>query len=468
MKRILTTTFLAIVVATSFSQTTSLNYNDLGVLLSRDDNYGTSRFNAMSGAFGALGGDLSSISINPAGGAVSINSKAAVTLGVNSINSNTNYYNNTNNGFKNENFNLSQAGGLFVYENNKSKSKWNRFALGFNYQTKADFDDTFSASGNGDFVYFTANPNENNNNPYNTGINQHYNRTTSGSSSKFALGFSGAYDNKLFVGTTLNFHNIDFKELVKLEENSEDINRNKMNAFNVQEASYQGNGFSLGLGFIYKMDNFRFGLAYETPTIYQEIIEESNLIKQDPNNFDFIGYTEIKTTDPDGASNPINYKTENKFDSYTYRFQTPSKVTASGAYVFGKKGLISADYTFKNYTSTKFLESDAVFTEVNQSFTQHYRDTHTLNIGTEWRFDRLSIRGGYHYEKNPNLLLGGSVNTDNARGFSLGAGYNFGNMIIDLGYYKTEKTDFYHLYQLNDMSVDNNISRVTGTLTINL
>ena len=56
----------------NFSQ--SLGYQDLAVLFSKDNNAGTARFTAMSGAFGALGGDLSAIKINPAGASVFKNS----------------------------------------------------------------------------------------------------------------------------------------------------------------------------------------------------------------------------------------------------------------------------------------------------------------------------------------------------------------------------------------------------------
>ena len=41
---------------------------------------GSSRFNSMGGAFGALGGDLSSISINPAGSSVFLESEFGISL----------------------------------------------------------------------------------------------------------------------------------------------------------------------------------------------------------------------------------------------------------------------------------------------------------------------------------------------------------------------------------------------------
>ena len=50
------------------------------VRYSMDEIQGTARFRAMSGAFGALGGDMSSVNINPAGSAIFNNSHASLTL----------------------------------------------------------------------------------------------------------------------------------------------------------------------------------------------------------------------------------------------------------------------------------------------------------------------------------------------------------------------------------------------------
>ena len=47
---------------------------------SREDLYGTARAMSMGGAFGALGGDLTGVSINPAGIAVYRSSEVAGTM----------------------------------------------------------------------------------------------------------------------------------------------------------------------------------------------------------------------------------------------------------------------------------------------------------------------------------------------------------------------------------------------------
>ena len=76
MKKILTFTFLAII---TFFDLKAQDLTD-AFRYSHTNLKGTARFQAMSGAFGALGGDISAISINPASSAVFLNSAATLTF----------------------------------------------------------------------------------------------------------------------------------------------------------------------------------------------------------------------------------------------------------------------------------------------------------------------------------------------------------------------------------------------------
>lgn len=233
---------------------------------------------------------------------------------------------------------------------------------------------------------------------------------------------------------------------------NDDINGNILDVENYSETSIQGSGISLGLGFIYKLNqSLRVGLAYETPTWYQEVIEDY---------YDEVIMNEVKNLN---IGSDIDNITP---ESYLYKFRSPSRITASGAYIFGKQGLISFDYTYKDYKSTKF--SNGNFSQENANFANNYRNTQSLNIGTEWRFDKMSIRGGYHYEKNPNLLLGGNTNKDNVKGYSAGLGYNFGNMKFDLAYSNYENKQYYTIYNTADLNIKNNTSRISATVTFSL
>ena len=77
---------------------------------------GSARFRAMNGAFGALGGDLSAVNVNPAGSAVFNNSFASFTLNSNRNTSETNYFGEFNTR-KSNTIDLSQVGGVFIFRN---------------------------------------------------------------------------------------------------------------------------------------------------------------------------------------------------------------------------------------------------------------------------------------------------------------------------------------------------------------
>ena len=111
MKRIL---FLLITVI-SLTAMNAQNITD-GLRYSESDLNGTARFSAMSGAFGALGGDMSAVGINPAGSAVFLNSSAVVTLSVIDRDNDATYFNNVTNSIDTD-LALNQAGGVFVFEN---------------------------------------------------------------------------------------------------------------------------------------------------------------------------------------------------------------------------------------------------------------------------------------------------------------------------------------------------------------
>ena len=80
-----------------------------------DNLNGTARYRSMSGAFGALGGDLSSINVNPAGSAVFNNNQLGLTISNYNTKNNSNYFGTQTSDSENS-FDLNQAGGVFVFK----------------------------------------------------------------------------------------------------------------------------------------------------------------------------------------------------------------------------------------------------------------------------------------------------------------------------------------------------------------
>jgi len=447
-KKILFAAAIAAVPFTAFSQT--YNYNDLGVLFSQDDNRGTARFNAMSGAFGALGGDISSVTINPAGAAVAKLSSISITGANSKLEYDANYYGETNS-FQDTNFRIPQIGGIFVFSNGR-KSDWNRTALYFNYRTKANFAHSYEINGNSQFLFYNTHLNDPTEREFGTSVDQYISNNVSGRSDVFDFGFSTVHKNKLFLGAALKFHSIEFGQESVLNELNEDNDGNLLESEEYTNTFISGNGFSANFGFIYKFNSvFRLGLSYETPTFYSEIIEDyyDELIMFENTDLSISEYFE--------SSGDLGF---------LYRLQTPSRITASGALVFGKQGLISLDYTFKDYKNIEFSDGD--FLDVNSEFLNSYHNIHEINVGTEWRFDNLSLRGGISYQSNARFELEDFNDTNDLMGYSLGLGYNFGKTKFDLSFNNSENVNYYQIYNAGDLSIDRRLTQISGTLTFDL
>ena len=129
----------------------SLGYNDLGVIFTQDFNYGTARSRAMGGAFGSLGGDMSSLAINPAGAAVFLKSEFALTYNFRESEITSNYYGSSTM-INTDYSDFSQAGGVFILKT--GASNWSKTAIGFNYNVSNSFDNRWVAQGNSNYPTF--------------------------------------------------------------------------------------------------------------------------------------------------------------------------------------------------------------------------------------------------------------------------------------------------------------------------
>lgn len=445
MKKLYFTVMLLSVAYISNAQT--LSYNDIGMLFSQENINGTARYNAMSGAFGALGGDLSSIEINPAGAAVFLKSEFSISLNIRNTETTSSFYG-TNELVENDYTNLSQAGGVFVF-NTRNNSNWSSLALSFNYSIANDFENLWLASGNSGFAPITD---LYDNDPvvYVNSDGQYFENYTDGKNSKYSFTIASQYNDNLYVGASINTYDIDYYQSALIEEYNNDGNQNTFDVSQIQELLTYGDGFSFNFGFISKpSNNVRFGLAYQSPVWYT--------LAEDFVEYDVAIY-----------ENDVNTVTDfSGLNGFDYKLRTPSKLTGSFAYIFEKQGLISVDYIYKNYSNIKL--SNANFTEENIAFKNNLKSAGELRIGTEWRFDNLSIRGGYHVEKSPYK---NALDSDDTEGISFGAGYKFRGGKLDLSYQKSNNSSSYNFYpqynQINTTNLDFNTSKVTATLVLNI
>lgn len=292
---------------------------------------GTARFQAMGGAFGALGGDVSASQINPAASAVMTQGQFAITASIFNDKTIADFggeQNKSNRG----NIDMTQAGGAIVYESDQSN--WNKIAFGLSYDLSKQFNQSVYAEGSTTqgmdqfFLYFAQGiplndlslfENEyieeayerigieqgygnqqaflglygglieaDDNNPSTSSyfsnadydnLNQVFELESRGRIGKYALNASAAYQDFLYLGASVNFYDLFYERFNYITENGFSANSTIQNASFDNYLFTRGNGINVSLGGILRIkDLFRLGLSYQTPTIYQLTDETSQQI----------------------------------------------------------------------------------------------------------------------------------------------------------------------------------------------
>ena len=415
---------------TLFSQV--LSYSDQAVLFSSEDMLGTARYMGMSGAFGALGNDVSSIEINPAAVAVYNGSEFTSSLAYRDSSIKSTFYGNTIDN-RDDYFRFSQIGGVSAWDNFGNPDIF-KFSVGFNYSVIKDYNNNYLIRGNSGVPEFLEDPflnydDDPNNDVFYTNVeNQEFANYTSGINDRFTFSFGTLYKERFYLGASMAFHHINFYQNTEYFEVNNDGRSDFLDAYNNQTLSTYGNGFNFGLGaIILPTDNLRIGLAYQSPIWY-------NLSER------FVEYLDIVLSNTDDVyveSYDPNY--------YDYDLRTPSKFNGSLAYVFGSSGLISFDYSYQNFKNTR-LQPSSAFIDENDDLSNGLRNTSTFKVGTEWTFSIVSLRGGYRLVQSPYRDAGSSFDLN---GYSLGLGIRFSRYFgLDFAYDQSSYDDQYRFLDI--------------------
>jgi hypothetical protein len=463
MKNIILSIVLFIPLTALFSQ----DLTDV-VRFSQQDLMGTARFTSMGGAFSSLGGDMSSLRLNPAGSSIFLNNHASGTLSLNLRNNDVAFGDGLTNNNESD-FNLNQAGAVFVFTSNNPQETISKYAYGFTYDQVADYNDSYSAVGSNNqsidqfflnsaqglpldllvpfsdesiselyrflgetegvsaqnallgyqtFIFDAVNPDDFNNTEYISNIvansfMQDYFISESGYNSEFSFNASLEIKKRFYFGLNLNAHYMQYNRFTSfIETNSgaeSQINRVRFD----NNLRTRSSGFSFQIGSIAKItNNLRASLSYNSPIWYNVTDETEQFIRTNSNEF---GPSSI---DP----NVINI-----FPDYNIR--TASKWTAGLSYIFDKKGLISVDYSLQDYSNSTFRSNTLQF--LNSGIEQNLTTAANLNIGGEYVYKQFRLRGGYFSQESPyqDKSILGDIN-----GYTMGLGYNFNNLNIDLAY----------------------------------
>ena len=424
--------------------------------LSQTELRGTARFMSMGGAFTALGGDLSTLSQNPAGIGVYRRSEIGATLDISprSIKAET-----SSHSFKTDKtrVNCNNFGYVGAV---RLDGALRTFNWGVTYNRVASFDRVFHAYDRGpthsslsnyiasftgttpesdlSFEYAnggstpTFNPYLDGNadwlsilaytsymiNPDGRGGYQGLsNNSTDGDADsqvhekgyvdEYAIDFGGNVNNVVMWGigfgiTDLNFHRTTYYSESMAGatipyDNGSGVGDMVNGNAGFELGNYQsinGTGFNLKLGVILRpINELRIGLAVHTPTWYS--LSQSSYAD--------VNYSYLNPNVPETDHNPLKGSEETDNSYYNFHMTSPWKIMVGAAAVIGSQAIVSIDYERQAYNNTKISYQnqygDYVSDDnVNDDTKAYFKAANILRAGIEYRVTpQLSLRAGYNY-----------------------------------------------------------------------
>ncbi len=438
---------------------------------------GTARSAALGNAVGALGGDFASLSINPAGSAIYRSTELSFTPSLGYHNADATYEGNLQNDTKYM-LNLSEFGLVSSIPINNNDNGLVGLNFGIGYNRLADFNGNYSVgTGNNDatnslldnFTYYAnkiGTPSNfdayNEGLAYRTGLiyqnqgestfhndlqydgyHQTLNKTinTSGGIDEYVFNLGANINHRVYFGATIGVQSVYYKESFMHSEVTDQTKVQYLNAFDY--AGYNkttGSGINIKLGVIFRpVDNLRLGVAFHSPTFYDL-----------HDTYDRSMHSNI--TDANGVTTDYNAIPDN-IGEYDYKIQTPLKVILSGCYLFGKSGLISADYEYLDYSTMKLRDGgDGYnFSDENNDISNLYRSTQNIHIGGEYRpLDYVSLRAGIEFIGNPYNSTAYNTTQPNKdfsyTNYSCGIGFRQSSYSLDVTYKLTDSKYYDSLY----------------------
>ena len=447
MKKILAAVFLLTVALQAGAQgwTDALNFSE-------NDYLGTARSVGMGNAMTAVGGDLGSLTFNPAGSAVASYSQFTITPGLSfsTVTAQGSLLTDTGSpiGFedtyktRNGRMGLPNFGAMMVYNThnqrglkrvsfgivgNVTRDYTNRLrASGTNTSTSvagslasqadgyapADLDGSFYGNNTpswesmvgyqgglfgqiGDaYVGLTESLLDNGRIVLTDKIGQYYGLDRKGSKYDLLMNFGLDFNDKFYLGANIGITTLTYRnDETRSEEALTGIDYgNGFQSLRIRSAYYDdGTGLYAKVGFIARpFSGFRIGAAIQTPTLMQ--------------------IRETYQLEARSMAKDIEMSQSTPRDEWYYNVTAPWRANVGVAYTIGKFGLISADYEYTDFRGMKLTPAydDAYyydFSDANLDIQDFTGSVHAFRVGAELKpMPEMAIRVGY------NLTTGAQYN----------------------------------------------------------
>ncbi|MFM2363337.1 MAG: hypothetical protein RLZZ316_2239 [Bacteroidota bacterium] len=416
---------------------------------------GTARNQAIGGAMGSLGGDISATFVNPAGLGFFKTNEMVFSPGFSFIKNKSNFRGSEASD-KGKGFNLGTSG--FVFGGSNRYSRWTSSAVSIAVSRTANFNnkifykggnnfssygeqwaaevansgltldqvlnssnvslgarmavysyliDTLTIPGNStkDIVSMALWNNLKNGAGYLT--EQTNSIETRGGITEVALGFASNMDDKIYLGASVGLPIVNYERTSTFMEKDATGNANNNFDYSELKETYttKGIGLNLKLGAIFKpADQVRIGLAVHSPTIYG--LKDTYEASMTTNTENYPPSPGIVTVNTSTFTNggPASYK---------YDLVNPWRALLSASYVLREveditrqKGFLTADIEYVNYKSNRYSTAETnndntYYNGVNTAIKDFYKGAFNFRAGGELKFKTIMARAGFAYYGNP-------------------------------------------------------------------
>ena len=476
-------------------------YND-ALRFSQPYNFGSARTAGLAGSGMALGGDIGTIGVNPAGLGLFNRSQFVFTPVINLNKSNTQFLGNVT-PTEESSFDIGNLGLVINFGNGKlNPSGWSSGSLGITYNRINDFRqnvfyrglnnnnsiiDAMLERANGlfpeelsgiaqtGFDHYLINPLPGAEDIYDSFVlgfpEQSEQITRRGTTDEVKVSYGTNYSDKLYVGASVGFVTTDYSQSRIFAET---FDNEPLNTFILDERlDVSGTGVNLNLGVIFRPVEFiRVGASYTSPTWFNFVEESDVFYASEYNNYDVANWLDDngqRLILEDTVLNNLNTNTPLFISDYNLR--TPSRFSLGTAIFFKKYGFITADVEYLDYTNSHVSSSDFFADADNTTIQNLYQSVTNIRLGAEFRYNILRFRAGYARQGDP--FVSGFDDLDRSRTIlSGGVGLNFGKYFFDLAYSNTSFEQSFAPYTLADNAnpvalTENNLNSTRFTFGLN-
>lgn len=448
---------------------------------------GTARVQALGGASGALGGEISTIFSNPANIGFYKTGDVVLTAGFKANNNKGTYFGrteqaNSSNAFLGTSgfvwgrasYNGSLKGAAFGLAINRTADFGNKlYYLGQNkvgsmgqmfvedinaYGSRDQFGSdlafrTYWVDTTSGGTYYSPAQNLINSGG---GLIQEQTTITSGGITEFAIAGGANINDNIYLGASVGLPTLRYSRTRQFTE--ADATNSTTNKFDYgyfeNDLETRGAGINLKAGVVIAPNpNIRIGLAAHSPTFYSLTDRYSAYAEAMTENL-------TPNAGKRSASSSDGYNNDGVLVS-DYNLQTPYKLMGSFTVLLGnladvrtQKGLITADVEYMNYMASKFTSSENnyanYFSKLNKAIDNAYQGVLNARVGAELKFNTFMARFGGAYYGNPYKDIAGEKS--NIYQGTAGIGYRNRGFFIDLGYVHTFGSETNFPYRLESRS----------------